>query len=72
MEYKGYRILATDTNSHFYSIDEDENIIERVLGIEYYDGDDNVWYSVVGEDNWVEQTFSTVEECKEYIDGETE
>lgn len=71
MNYKGYRILATDNSSNFYSIDEDENILEKVSDIQYYDGDDNVWYSVVGEDNWVQQTFSTVEECKEYIDEET-
>lgn len=71
MEYKGYRILATDKSINFYNIDEDEMILEKVLGVEYYDEDDDVWYSVVGEDNWVQETFDTVEEAKEYIDEET-
>ncbi len=72
MKYKGYQILATDAASRFYTFDENEIILERVLGVQYDSGSDDIWYSVVNDGNWVEETFSTVEECKEYIDEETE
>jgi hypothetical protein len=78
MTYKGYRILANAQVTRFFEIVEDDDEVaypelgEQVHGIQYYDGNDEgeVWYSVVGDDDWVKMSFESVQECKEFIDKE--
>lgn len=72
MIYKGYKILGTQqANDFFYLDDNGEETGAVPYGeINYQLLDDPMWYSVVDEDNWVVQTFETIEEAKEYIDEE--
>lgn len=72
MTYKGYRIVINYPAIHFYDLDDEGDQTERVEGINYESHDTEGWYSVVGEDNWVEHSFESIAECEEYIDGEVD
>jgi hypothetical protein len=69
MKYKGYRILANFQRTVFFELDRDGDLQtdKPVEGIGYQNNDDEAWYSVIGEDNWVIQSFESVEECKQFI-----
>lgn len=70
MKYKGYRILANANRSVFFEINNDgATEFKQVEGIQYqsFDFDSELWYSVIDKDNWVTQSFETIEEAKQYI-----
>lgn len=69
MSYKGYQILANFQRTVFYELSKDGELqTDRpVEGINYQNLDDECWYSVIGEDGWVQQSFESINECKDYI-----
>ena len=73
MKYKGFRILLSNTRLLFYETDEDGEVGDQVTGIQYQsvDEDYEMWYAVIDEDNFLCQSFETMEEAKQYIDEET-
>lgn len=69
MTYRGYRILLSYNINTFCELNEDGSQGAKVTGIDYDTMFlDEPWYAVVGEDNFVEQTFETLEEAKDYIE----
>jgi hypothetical protein len=72
MDYKGYKIYGNFQRTVFYALDEDGDLQtdKPVEGVFYSNPDEEAWYSVVGDDNWVQQSFESVEEAKQYIDEE--
>lgn len=71
MIYKGRTIVANARVSIFFDTNEDGEALERRNDVKYFDaGDDELWYSVLDDDNWVGQSFETVQEAKEAIDEE--
>lgn len=74
MTYKGYKILANANRTIFFNVTSDGQPQDEVAGINYDNGSDwgEYWYSVIDESNWVQQSFESIEECKQYINEETE
>ncbi len=70
MEYKGYRILLSNQRLLFYETNEDGECLEQVTGIDYQslDSDYDMWFAVIDKDNFMCQSFDTIEEAKEYIE----
>lgn len=74
MEYKGYRILISESVLKFFEIDKEGAPLKQkpVNGINYEEGDPE-WvtrYAVIDKDGWLLQSYSELQEAKDYIDEE--
>lgn len=74
MEYKDYKILATESAIMGWPITDDgERVLSatpKALESQTFNGFPEFNYSVVDTDNWVLASFETLAEAKEHIDEE--